>query len=310
MAKVSVLIPVYNSEKYIENTLNSVVEQTLQDIEIIIVNDGSKDDSEKIIKKFIDKYKNIKYFYKENSGVADTRNYLISKASGEYIGFVDSDDTIDKEMYKKMYECAKEKDSDIVICGLNEIHDEFTIKNSGLFNDNIENKLLMPPSLCNKIIKKKLFDNNNFPNIMIGEDMVVVLNALNKTNKISYINEYFYNYYKRNNSIMNQNKYRNYWNDIFTAFNLIEKNINSHEELEYLFIQHILRDSSIKFMYFKEGKESLKLINDMTRTKYPKFYKNKYYRLKNWRYKLICQLIYHKQYYIVKIIRKVLKSDR
>src|SRR5574344_2022066 len=103
MIKVSVIVPVYNVEKYLPKCLDSLVNQTLQDIEIIVVNDGTKDNSQKIIDKYAKKYKNIKSYIKENGGLSDARNYGVAKANGEYISFIDSDDYIDKKMLEKMY---------------------------------------------------------------------------------------------------------------------------------------------------------------------------------------------------------------
>lgn len=104
MPKLSVIIPVYNTSKYIEKCLKSIVNQTMKNIEIIIVNDGSDDDSETVIKQFIEKYqnKNIKYYKKENGGLSDARNYGVTKANGEYISFVDSDDYIEKNLYNNL----------------------------------------------------------------------------------------------------------------------------------------------------------------------------------------------------------------
>ena len=116
MPKVSVIVPVYNVEKYIEKCLNSLVNQTLKDIEIIIVNDGSKDNSDKIIKIYQEKYDNIIYLTKKNGGLSDARNYGIPYAKGEYIAFLDSDDYVENDIYEKMYNKAKENNSDYVEC--------------------------------------------------------------------------------------------------------------------------------------------------------------------------------------------------
>ena len=94
--KVSVIVPVYNTYDYLNKCLDSLVNQSFKDYEIIIVNDGSTDDSEKIIKKYQKKYSNIKYYYKENGGLSSARNYGIKYANGDYIAFVDSDDYVDK----------------------------------------------------------------------------------------------------------------------------------------------------------------------------------------------------------------------
>ena len=98
MPKVSIIVPVYNVEEYLERCLDSLVNQTLKDIEIIIVNDGSTDGSKEKIQKYINKYKNIVYLEKENGGLSSARNYGIPYAKGEYIGFVDSDDYVELTM--------------------------------------------------------------------------------------------------------------------------------------------------------------------------------------------------------------------
>ena len=113
--KVSVIIPVYNVESVLEKCLDSVINQTLNEIEIIVVNDGSPDNSQKIIDKFAKKDKRIKSFIKENGGLSDARNYGIERANGEYILFVDSDDYIDSNACSKLYEEAKRNNLDILV---------------------------------------------------------------------------------------------------------------------------------------------------------------------------------------------------
>ena len=102
--KLSVIIPVYNTEKYIEKCLNSIANQTMKDLEIIIVNDGSKDKSEEVINQWIESNKNIdaKYFKKENGGLSDARNFGVKKATGKYISFVDSDDYLEEDLYENL----------------------------------------------------------------------------------------------------------------------------------------------------------------------------------------------------------------
>ena len=118
MIKVSVIVPVYNVENYLVKCLDSLVHQTLKDIEIIVVNDGSPDNSQNIIDTYVKKYpKKIKAFSKKNGGQGSARNYGLKYAKGEYIAFVDSDDYVDLDMFFKMYNKAKEDNSDIVICG-------------------------------------------------------------------------------------------------------------------------------------------------------------------------------------------------
>ena len=117
--KLSVIIPVYNTKNYIKECLDSVLNQTLEEIEIIVVDDGSTDGSADIIKEYAQNHpQKIKAFFKENGGQATARNLALQKSNGEYLGFVDSDDWIDSDMYEKMYKTAKEENADIVICDM------------------------------------------------------------------------------------------------------------------------------------------------------------------------------------------------
>ena len=116
MPKVSLIIPVYNVENYIEKCLNSVVNQTLKDMEVIIVNDGSKDLSKQKIQKYLEKYPWIKYLEKENGGLSDARNYGMPYATGKYIAFLDSDDYVEETMYEEMYNIAEKENADMVDC--------------------------------------------------------------------------------------------------------------------------------------------------------------------------------------------------
>lgn len=115
--KVSVVIPVYNGEKYLADCLYSIVNQSLSDVEIIVVNNASNDNSETIIKDFLSKYPNIKYFFQENQGVSSARNKGIENSNGEFLYFLDSDDTISADTLESCYNMAKEQNADFVVCG-------------------------------------------------------------------------------------------------------------------------------------------------------------------------------------------------
>ena len=115
MVKVSVIVPIYNAAEYLEQCLDSIVNQTLKDIEIILIDDGSTDGSAEICKKYLTDSRVI-YYHKENEGLAAARDDGMLRASGEYIGFVDADDWLKPEMYEKMYNAAKSNDSDVVFC--------------------------------------------------------------------------------------------------------------------------------------------------------------------------------------------------
>ena len=134
-----------------------------KDIEIIVVNDGTKDNSQKIIDKYVKKYKNVKSYIKENGGLSSARNYGIKKAKGEYIAFVDSDDYVELDTYERLYNKAKTNDFDMVVCNLNYVYDDHIEKaSSNLYKDvfSIDEKkeamLNIYPAAWNKIYKSNL----------------------------------------------------------------------------------------------------------------------------------------------------------
>ena len=162
--KLSIIVPVYNTFQYLPRCLDSLVKQNLNDYEIIIVNDGSPDNSQDIIDEYVKRYDNIKAYKKENGGLSDARNYGIAKASGEYIAFVDSDDYVANNMYELMYNKAKEKDYDMVVCDLNYVYPDKIIRvSSSVGNDTNDIKKTMIniyPAAWNKIYKKVLFEQS------------------------------------------------------------------------------------------------------------------------------------------------------
>ena len=170
MKKVSVIVPVYKVEKYLNKCLESLVNQTLQDIEIIVVNDGSPDNSQSIIDNFKQNYpEKIISIIKENGGQGSARNVGLEKSSGQYIGYVDSDDYIELDMYEKLYNKAITNDFDVVICDnfvVNEKNEkkypECNYKNE---HSTLENAFLGKIAVWNKIYKRKiLIDSHTFDN--------------------------------------------------------------------------------------------------------------------------------------------------
>ena len=169
MPKVSIIVPVYNVEDYLERCLDSLVNQTLEDIEIIVVNDGSPDNSQAIIERYEKNYPNkVKGYIKENGGLSDARNYGMPYAKGEYVAFVDSDDYVELTMYEKLYNEAKAKDSEIVVCGYFKVDEkEKTMQsaqmgNMEFFDQNPrERKEILEinaPYAWNKLVKRDLLE--------------------------------------------------------------------------------------------------------------------------------------------------------
>lgn len=210
--KVSVIIPVYNVEEYLRETLDSVVNQTLDNFELIIVNDGSTDGSQAIIDEYEKKYDIIKKIYQKNRGPGAARNSGIDMAVGEYIIFVDSDDIIPKDSLRQRYIQAKESDSDLSICAtcMYDGENKWPIKShflEGYKSIRKNHELLWIMGPCNKIYKRDLIKNNRFPeDINYGEDQVFVLRAYLEANKIftsKYVG-YYYRIRKRDGGSLTQ----------------------------------------------------------------------------------------------------------
>lgn len=208
---ISIIIPIYNSERYLKRCLDSVVSQSLKEIEIICIDDYSMDKSVDIVEDFMKSDARVKLFKnKRNKGVSFCRNYGIKIANSDYIGFVDSDDSIDINMYKTMYELAKKDDSCMVICNFRVI-DKFGIKDFKSFFKNQTKELLfknilskeLMPHPWNKIYKKKLFLKNKIKYLenRVYEDAEATHKLIYYANKISISEEVLYNYYINPNSI-------------------------------------------------------------------------------------------------------------
>lgn len=221
MPQISVIVPVYNVGKLVKRCLDSLLNQSLKDIEIIIVNDGSTDDSEDYLHPYLGDNR-IKYIKKEtNEGLGNARNIGISHSLGKFISFVDSDDWIDLDLYKVMLENAVNTNSDIIICGVqneyencicskerysytysNEISKEKAIS---LLSRSEANNFMISPVVWNKIYKKNLLTENNitFLGNSYWEDNLFSFQIFTKAKKISIVPCVCYHYYQRENSITN-----------------------------------------------------------------------------------------------------------
>lgn len=208
--KVSIIVPIFNVEKYLTKCLNSLVNQTLTDIEIICVNDGSTDNSEKILQAFAKKDSRIKVITRQNNGVSAARNIAIETATGEYLGFVDSDDWVDLDYFEKLYNTAKENDCDIACAGFKRCG-KFKSSIRKFYNDvkvytDINDKVIIDKLpehnyVWNKIYKRDKW-NIKFPEGKIFEDMATTIKILFYSDKMVTAPNTYYNYRKTPNSIV------------------------------------------------------------------------------------------------------------
>ncbi len=343
--KVSVIVPIYNVEKYLERCVESLVHQTLEEIEIILVNDGSPDHSQEIIDKYAAMYpQKVVALLKENGGLSDARNYGLLYAKGEYISFIDSDDYVDKTFLEKMYNQAISTDSEIVVCGyygVNEITSTYRWMQKGnmdLYNTNLkENPTLIhqnSPYAWNKIYHHSLFERTGiiFPKGWIWEDIPTIYPLMACAKKISKVNEpLIYYILKREGSITGT--YSRKMLQLFQSLELLNQRYQEldlfeefYDELLFINMRHIIfrfkefikyRDFKMKFSFVKRGFAHLN-------TYFPDWKHNGYYftyydvnkpfkqkRMKSklyWEYFIIVPNFIHKFFgKMTRIFRKVKK---
>ena len=284
--KISIVVPVYNVQEYLPKCLDSLINQKYDDFEIVCVDDGSNDNSLQVLKSYEEKYGDIlKVYTKENGGLADTRNYGIDKSNGDYVGFVDSDDWVDCNMFKDMMDIAILKSADIVVCDYTEVYES----EERLIRDNNDgNKILYESLVCNKIFKKELFQRGKikFPIGLWYEDNATTYKLLFLAENVQKVDKSYYFYRRtRPNSIMNsQNSPKIYdmWdiaNDLAEFFKKYNKSKEEEAQIEYIFIRNILFRQIPKIVKFElpnlfRVKKQLKQHYSLLEKYYPKWYEN------------------------------------
>jgi len=263
MVKVSIIVPAYNVESYIEKCLESLVNQTLEEIEIIVVNDGSTDNTKLKIENFLSRYPDkIKYLEKENGGLSDARNFGIPSANGKYIGFIDSDDYVELNMFEKMYKIAKAENSDMVECNFTWEYPKRQRIDTGKIYQNPKEAFIHARVVTwNKIIKRETLKKANikFPKGLRYEDVEFFYKLLPSLNKISFVKEPLVHYIQRDNSIINSQNEKvkdifNVWDNIFKFYkqnNLFQEYKN---EIEYTYTRFLLCSSLLRISKVKNKK--------------------------------------------------------
>ena len=287
MIDISIIVPAYNAEKYIKKCIDSMIRQTKEELEFIIVNDGSTDNTENLVKEYKDK--RIKYFKNKNQGIGKTRNFGIDKAKGKYIMFLDSDDYLEKTACEKMYQKAENNDLDVVICDFYKEYDDGRIEE--IHTDDFENSSLkenpdiITEYLCPwaKIYKRDLLNKHNirFVENLKYEDAPFVIEALAEANKIGKVDECLNYYLIHGNSETTVRDRRCF--DILKIIDKIRKYTKDKPYLEekinkltvriitnYTIQQRVQKDKKVGIEFIEEAFSYLK-------KEVPDYKKNKYY---------------------------------
>ena len=331
--KISIIVPVYNVEKYLKKCLDSIINQTLADIEIIIVNDESPDNSYKIINLYESMDKRIKVVNRKNGGLSMARNSGLSVATGEYIGFVDSDDWIELEMFEKMYDPASKYSADIVICDYNMVFDKYIEKSIlGIETDVIDIDVLgikqyfdkyqfiykHGDQAWNKIYKREfvrkfgiVFEKNSE---IFSEDKLFNLYCLLNVKRICTLDSSFYNYLQREGSLMYEGK-PNHTKRLMTLLDRFYRKAqfyNKHKDIETIFPELILQlIGNTVFNKFKIEKLGLlKVSDDLKNVNMFKFFKPSMRHLmvssNSFKLRVFSFLLYNNLFILFLLLKKII----
>jgi glycosyltransferase involved in cell wall biosynthesis len=281
---ISIIIPVYNIERYLSNCLDSILTQTFTDIEVIVINDGSTDRSGKIADEYEKKDHRIKVYHQHSKGVSSARNKGIELATGEYIGFVDGDDYVTEDMYGKLVQACLATGSEISVCRLGrEIDGQLTNHDIGEFyTKELNNEEAMEElfkgvlyrfSLCNKLFKKECFTNIQFPVGRIHEDLSTTYQLFANANHVTYLNFIGYIYVKQENSILTTKYYQKRleafigWNEILTFISTEYPQLLNRVYASYTYscldhiygILHQVNNKKVKKEYLQHIQESIQI---------------------------------------------------
>ncbi len=271
MTKVSIIVPVYNVEKYLKRCLDSLVNQTLSDIEIICVNDGSTDGSAQILEEFAQKYSRIKVTTQINSGVSEARNVGVKQATGEFIGYVDPDDFIEPDFYEKLYNSAKDNNCDIACASVireNNKKKKVLIKyDKQIIAKDVKEKFELAhiPEHCyiwNKIYnREKLISSGiTFRREMVYEDMIYTPDVVAELDDFITVPDVWYHYWKNPNSIIKTESDKNRADKICAKKYLLEVcqknnvNVDFKESLEKKIIYKLFGLNILKVYKYRATK--------------------------------------------------------
>ena len=289
LMRLSVIVPMYNVEAYLEDCLNSLAAQTLDDMEVLLIDDGSSDRTPEIAKLFAESHPDFRYFRKENGGLSDARNFGIPYAEGEYIAFLDSDDWVEPDIYEHMINAAG--NADVCVADLEYCYEDpsknFVMKGLSDQNaDEIQKRALLSPLFAwNKIYKAELFQGEHgyrYPKGTWYEDHPVTTMIFAKASGIAYLPEAGFHYRQREGSIMSARNDRRIV-QIFDVLEMVRTNFRREgiydryrTELEYLHIEHLRLYGMFRFIRSDNWKTYYDMSEQVMKEFFPEWKKNPY----------------------------------
>ena len=302
MSCLSVIVPCYNGEKFIGRCLESLVNQTLQDIEIIVINDGSTDNSQDIIDSYANKYHNIKAYKIPNSGIADARNFGVSKVETPYFGFLDCDDYTDVTMFEKMYNKAIETNAQVVVSNFYWVKGKKKkLEKEGPYNTGKDMLIHLFAVLWNKIYDTEFVRSTNirFPSGNRYEDAYFLYCLAPNIERLAFVDEAFVHYVQHENSITHNNNelVKNMitiFDNILNYYAHTNRYDEYHDELEYLHIKFFLGNSFLRSARIDDKQDrdyTIQLGWNMLNDEFPDWHHNHYLKelpgLKNLYFRMV-----------------------
>ena len=302
MSCLSVIVPCYNGEKFIGRCLESLVNQTLQDIEIIVINDGSTDNSQDIIDSYANKYHNIKAYKIPNSGIADARNFGVSKVETPYFGFLDCDDYTDVTMFEKMYNKAIETNAQVVVSNFYWVKGKKKkLEKEGPYNTGKDMLIHLFAVLWNKIYDTEFVRSTNirFPSGNRYEDAYFLYCLAPNIERLASVDEAFVHYVQHENSITHNNNEEvknmiTIFDNILNYYAHTNRYDEYHDELEYLHIKFFLGNSFLRSARIDDKQDrdyTIQLGWNMLNDEFPDWHHNHYLKelpgLKNLYFRMV-----------------------
>ena len=314
MEKISIVIPCYNVEDTVERCILSIKKQTYENFEAIFVDDGSTDNTSQIIKDTIKDDERMSYTYKTNGGLSSARNFGLERITGKYVCFVDSDDYLEKDYVRELYDSIIANDSDISICYFNRVYEDKTLLN--IVEGDYAN-LIRHPAAWDKMYRTSLFKQNNieFPYGKWYEDLGTFPKLLMMSKKdVSIVRKPLYGYIQNSSSIMHTYDNRIYemydicedLEDFARRHDIYEENF---ERLEYINVYHVLGGTMYQSSFRDDfSAQTIKDIQDYVRAKYPNWHKNKLIKDLPIFYRIYFKFLHFKCYNLIKTLLNILNS--
>lgn len=287
MTDISIIVPVYNAEKYLKKCLDSLVNQTKKELEFILINDGSTDKSEEIIKTYKDK--RIKYFKNKNQGIGKTRNFGIEKSSGKYLMFLDSDDYFSNDACEILYKEAEKEKADLIVFDYYRVEkgnlNEVKIESFNATNIKDDPNLLLKINLgpCNKIYKKDLIKNNDikFEESLKYEDTLFIVKTIYNAKKIIKLNKFLHYYmiHEKSETTVRDERVFDILKIVDKIRNYLKNDKSIKDSVDKLTVK-ILTNYTIQQRYQSDKNIAMKFIDEVFKyleKEIPDYKNNKYY---------------------------------